>query len=136
MEQRYIVFEGEARNVQQKTEKSRTDAAKVKKSLKYDFSHTNWGEATGQWEKGVKVQCLKLFPEISKQAHIMVGIKVKLDAETELSISESGSDSGRDLDSDYGSDDNNQDNAGSDGDMDAGNHQGITCLCGPVLRMA
>lgn len=112
-------------NVQQKTEKSRTDPAKVKKSLKYDFSHTNWGEATGRWLKGVKARCPKLFPEISKQARIMAGIKVKPDAETELSISESGSDSGRDLDSDYGSDDNNQDNAGSDGDMDAGNHQGI-----------
>jgi hypothetical protein len=115
-------------NVQQKTEKSRTDPAKVKKSLKYDFSHTNWREATGRWLKGVKARCPKLFPEISKQARIMAGIKVKPDAETESSIFESGSDSGRDLDSDYGntgSDDNNQDNAGSDADMDAGNHQGI-----------
>ena len=54
----------------------------------------------------------------------MAGIKVKPDADTELSFSESGSDSGCDLDSDYGnagSDDNNQDI----GDMDASNHQGI-----------
>lgn len=110
----------------------------MKKSLKYDFSFTNWGEATDRWLKGVKKRNTTLFPEVSKQARILAGIKVKpTDTGTESLSSESGSDSsGRDLDSNYdglgkGTDDNHQNNAGGNGwngdyddeHTDAGNHR-------------
>jgi hypothetical protein len=76
---------------------------KLKKTLKYDFSYTNWGETTGRWLKGIKKRYADLFPEVSKQARILAGIKFKpTNADAELSSeSYSGSDSGRDLDSDH-----------------------------------
>lgn len=114
-------------NGEQKTGK--TDSGKLKKSLKYDFSFTNWGEATDRWLKGVKKRNANLFPDVSKQARIMAGIKVKpFDDGTESLSSESGSDSsGRDLDSDYeglgkGTDDNHQNEA--DGNGWNGDHDG------------
>jgi hypothetical protein len=70
-----------------------------------------------------------LFPEVSKQAHILAGIKVK-PTNSESSSSRSDSDSsGRDLDSDYeglGNEDhqNNGDGNGwTRNGMDAGNQQ-------------
>ena len=79
------------------------DSAKLKKSLKYDFSFANWGEATERWLKGVKKRYATLFPDVSKQARSLAGIKVKgTGTGTESESSESGADSsGRDLDSDY-----------------------------------
>lgn len=116
------------RTLQENTER-KTDSAKLKKSLKYDFSFTNWGESTDRWLKGVKKRYTTLFPEVSKQARALAGIKVKsTDVNTDSSSSESGSDSsGRDLDSDYegfgnASANNYQNDA--DGGVDAGNHQG------------
>lgn len=108
------------------------DSAKLKKSLKYDFSFANWGEATERWLKGVKKRYATLFPDVSKQARVLAGIKVKgSGTSTESESSESGADSsGRDLDSDYEglsfanlkvSDDNHQNNVdghGWNGDSD------------------
>ena len=77
--------------------------AKQKKSLKYDFSFANWGETTERWLKGVKKQYTTLFPEVSKQARILAGFKIK-SAQADIKSSSSGSDtdsSGRDIDSDY-----------------------------------
>jgi hypothetical protein len=98
------------------------DSAKLKKSLKYDFSCANWGEATDRWLKGVKKRYATLFPDISKQARILAGIKVKgTGSGTESLSSESGPDSsGRDLDSDYEglvkvSNNNHQNNADGNG---------------------
>ena len=69
-------------NTGPKTEK--TNAAKLKKSLKHDFSFTNWGEATERWLKGVRKQYTTLFLEVSKQARILAGVKVKpTDSSTE-----------------------------------------------------
>lgn len=114
------------------------DSAKLKKSLKYDFSCTNWGEATERWLKGVKKRYNTLFPDISKQARVLAGIKGKgIGSDTESSSSESGSDSsGRDLDSDYEglvkvnndnhqnvADGNDDASGNTDEQIDAGNHQ-------------
>ena len=55
-----------------------------------------------RWLKGVKKRSNSLFPEVSKHARILAGIKVK--AVIDIGSSSSGSDadsSGRDLDSDY-----------------------------------
>ena len=94
--------------------------SRQKKSLKHNFSFINWGEATKQWFKGVKKQYTTLFPKVSKQTHILAGIKVKLTDTNKLSSSlGSHSDSsGCDLDSDYGG--NNNDN-GSDNKDDGDN---------------
>jgi hypothetical protein len=115
-------------NADQKTRKSE---GKLKKSLKYDFSSTNWGEATDRWLKGVKEQSTSLFPDISKQASILASIKVKSGGTGAESLSsESGLDSSRhDLDSDYeghrkGADDNHPNRDDADGDTGAGNHRG------------
>ena len=51
--------------------------AKSKKSLKYDFSFANWGDATERWLKGVKKHYSVLFPDVSKQACVLAGVKVK-----------------------------------------------------------
>ena len=116
-------------NAEQKTGK--TDTAKFKKPLKFDFSFTNWGEATERWLKGVKKRYSTLFPDVSKQAHILAGIKVKAtEADSESSSSESGSDSsGRDLDSEYeghgnGRPGDNDHQNDADGNIDADIHQG------------
>ena len=108
------------------------DSAKLKKSVKYDFSYANSGEATERWLKGVKKRYTTLFPDVSKQARILAGIKVK--AGTESLSSETDSDSsGRDLDSDYEgvqkvSDNNHQNKTDSESDgngwnEDAGGQQ-------------
>jgi hypothetical protein len=114
-------------NAEQKSGK--TDTAKFKKPLKFDFSFTNWGEATERWLKGVKKRYSTLFPDVSKQARILAGIKVKAtEADSESSSSESGSDSsGRDLDSEYEGHGNGRDNDhqnDADGNIDADIHQG------------
>jgi hypothetical protein len=86
-------------NTGQKTEKP--DSTKQKKSLQHDFSFANWGEATERWLKGVKKRYMSLFPDVSNQARILAGVKVKpKDTGTASSGSESDS-SGRDLDSNY-----------------------------------
>ena len=81
--------------------------------------------------KGVKKRSTSLFPDISKQASILAGIKVKsMGSGAESLSSESGLDSsGRDLDSDYeghgkGADDNHPNCEDADGDTGAGNHRG------------
>jgi hypothetical protein len=62
------------RTLQENTVTDRkADSAKLKKSLKYDFSFTNWG----CWLKGVKKRYTTLFPEVSKQVRALAGIKVK-----------------------------------------------------------
>ena len=115
-------------NTGPKTKK--TDAAKLKKSLKHNFSFANWGEATERWLKGVRKRYTTLFLEVSKQARILAGVKVKpTDSGTESLGSVSGLDSsGRDLDSDYEGLGNlnhrlkNNLDGNRDG-MGAGNHQ-------------
>lgn len=120
----------------QENAEERTDSTKLKKSLKHDFSFANWGEATERWLKGVRKRYTILFPDISKQARILAGIKVKqTDTDSSSSVLTSDS-SGRDLDSDYeglrtGSNDRDehQNNLNGDGNteqtgVDAGNHQG------------
>ena len=75
---------------------------KQKKSLKYDFSSTNWGEAMQWWLKGVKKWSNSLFPEVSKHARILASIKVKVVIDIGSSSSGSDADSSRcDLDSDF-----------------------------------
>ena len=65
----------------------------------------------------MKKQYPDLFPEVSKQARLLAGIKFKpTDADTKSSSTESGS--GRDLDSN------------ADGNANAGNHQLEVTLSG------
>ena len=109
--------------------------AKSKKSLKYDFSFANWGDAMEQWLKGVKKHYSVLFPDVSKQAHVLAGVKVKpTEADDESSSSESGSDSsGRDLNSNYegfGNGSNNNHQYDADGDNnEVGGGQGTASDC-------
>lgn len=117
-------------NAEQQTETTNS-LTKIKKSLKHDFSFVNWGEATKQWFKGVKKQYTTLFLEVSKQACILAGIKVKL---TDILSSSLGSDSdssGCNLDSNYeglgdGRNDfqnNSNDNIDKQTGKDGGNQQ-------------
>lgn len=109
----------------QDTERKTDAMAKPKKSLRHDFSSLNWGGATDRWLKGVKKRSKNLFPEISKQARTLAGIKIKPTAgDTESSSSESDSDSsGRDLDSNHeglemGSDHQNEEDGEQESDND------------------
>ena len=77
--------------------------AKQKKSLKYDFSFANWGETTKWWLKGVKKWYTALFLEVSKQACILAGIKIR-STQAHIESLSSGCDadsSGCNIDNDY-----------------------------------
>ena len=122
------------KTIQENVEQKTNSTTKPKKSLKHDFSFVNWGEATEQWSKEVKKWYTALFLEVSKQARILAGIKVKA-TDTGTEGSESGTDSsGRDLDSDYEGfgkgtnidcDDNHQNKADPDAEWN-GDHDGDT----------
>lgn len=107
----------------QEIAEQKTDT-KPKKSLKHDFSFSNWGETTERWLKGVKKRYTTLFPEVSKQARILAGIKVKPNSESSSRYDSDSS--GRDLDSNYGGLGEAQGSNGSNGDGDGwnGDHDG------------
>ena len=75
------------------------------------------------WFKGVKRQYVTLFLDVSKEAHILAGIKVKPTDTVSLSSDSDSDSSDHDLDSDYEGPSSSNHQKIADSDMDASNHQ-------------